>query len=229
MTARMTLREKVTMPTLKLPNRIYSQYSDKPKIVDWVNITRRIGEGVAYGAQQVRECYDVDKASGHALEVIGRVVVIDRIKKERLMNAAVFSEPDGTEFGDDKKQLFAPWSTFTNQDLNDEMLRILIRAKIVKNTANPTNDGLLEAFQTIFPSAQVFRIINHHDMSFTIEYTGYLSPLRQWIIQIHDLLPTPQGVRIRNLVNIRTTIEFFDESVSDIPTQFDNEEMRFFE
>lgn len=209
--------------TLNLPDRIYAQYADKPKFVAWMNITRKIGLGVREGAEQVRKCFDIETAKGDALEVIGRIVVVDRIKQEQLMNSGVFSDPDGTNFNNQDKT-FAEWSTFTNTDLADEMLRFAIKAKIIKNTANPTADELLSALASLFPNANVFRLLNHHDMSFSIEYTGKLTYLEQWLIDLHDFIPTPQGVELRGFVRSYGIIEFLSD---DDNSTFGDEELEF--
>lgn len=210
---------------LNLPNRIYAQYADKPKFVEWMNITRKIGLELKEGAEQVRKCFDIDTAKGDALEVIGRIVVVDRIKDERLMNSGVFSDPDGTNFNNLVKT-FAEWSTFTNADLSDEMLRVAIKAKIIKNTANPTSDELLSALSTLFPSANVFRLLNHHDMSFSVEYTGKLTDLEQWLIGLHEFTPTPQGVEFRGFIRSFGIIEFLS---NDENSTFGDEELEFLE
>lgn len=209
--------------TLNLKNRVYAQYANKPKFVEWMNITRKIGLNIADGAEQVRNCFDVDKASGDALEIIGRIVVVDRIKDEQLMNSGVFANPDGTNFNNQEKT-FSEWSTFTNAKLSDEMLRFAIKAKIIKNTANPTAEELLSALDSLFPNANVFRLVNHHDMSFSIEYTGKLTDLEQWLIDLHDFIPTPQGVRLRGFIRSFGIIEFLS---TDEESSFGNEELEF--
>lgn len=218
---------RIKKDNLNLPNRIYGQYANSPKLKKWINITRELATDVVDGAEEVRKCLDLNTASGKQLEMIGKIVVVERIKKEQLMNAAEFAFPDGDQFGDDIKKTFAEWSTFTNEDLNDEMLRLAIRAKIIKNTANPTMEGLLIAFNTLFPDGKVFRIINHHDMSFSVEYIGILTPLQQWLININDFIPTPQGVELREFIRSYGIIEFLDENKGEVDDQFGDESLEF--
>lgn len=210
---------------LNLPNRIYSQYANKPKAVKWFNITRELGEKVAQGADQVRKCFDIDSATGETLEMIGRIVVIDRIRQEQLMNSGIFADPDGTQFNQTDKQ-FAEWSTFKDTKLSDELMRLAIRAKIIKNTANPTADNLLDAFRFLFPNGNVFRLINHHDMSFSVEYIGVLSQVEQWVIDLEDFIPTPQGVRLRGFIRSYGIIEFLND---DENSSFGDEDLEFLE
>lgn len=113
---------------------------------------------------------------------------------------------------------------FTITNLSDEMLRFAIKAKIIKNTANPTADELLSALSSLFPSANVFRLVNHHDMSFSIEYTGKLTDLEQWLIDLHDFIPTPQGVELRGFIRSFGIIEFLSD---DNDSTFGDEELEF--
>lgn len=219
--ATLVAAERISDP-MELPDRVYDQYASKPKFVKWMNITRRIGGEISSGAEAVRKCFDIDSASGETLEIIGRIVAVDRIKKEELLYPGIFADPDGTNYNNEERG-FSEWSTFSNADLNDQMLRLAIKAKIIKNTANPTADELLTNFRTLFPSGNVFRLINHHDMSFTVEYIGVLSPLEQWLIDLEDFIPTPQGVRLRGFIKSYGIIEF----LRDDDFCFGNEELEF--
>lgn len=217
-----TLAEARISEPLELPDRVYAQYADKPKARKWLELTRSAAAELAAGIQSVRECLDIDKATGQSLEMIGRIVVVDRIRQEVLLNPGIFSDPDGTNYGNESRG-FSSWSTYTDQSLSDEMLRLAIRAKIIKNTANPTADELLQAFRFLFPNGNVFRLFNHHDMSFTVEYIGVLSPLEQWLIQLEDFIPNPQGVRLRGFIRSYGIIEF----LSDDEASFGNEALEF--
>ena len=139
------------------------------------------------------------------------------------MNAAVFAKPDGTQFGDDQNT-FANWSTFTDMQLNDELLRTACRAKIIKNSVVPTADNLLDAFNFVFPNAQVERIIDHHDMSFSLEYGGLLNPLENFMIEVNEFLPIPQGVRLRGFIRSYGIIEFLN---NDSDSSFGDENLEF--
>lgn len=214
---------------LNLPRRIYSQYADKPKAVAWLNVTRELGEQIAKGADEVRNCLDIDTATGESLRIISRIVGVERSRIEVLMNSAVFARQDGpnagTEFGD-TDNTFAPWSTQTDAQISEDVLRTVCRAKILKNTIVPTTENLLDAFNAIFPTAKVVRLINHHDMSFSIEYAGTISQTESWLLDIEDFLPTPQGVRFRGFVRSYGVVEFLDDSSS---TAFGDETLEFLE
>ena len=207
---------------LNLPDRTYSQYSDKPKTRKWLNITRKIGSTIADDAKTVRNCLSVATAYGETLEIIARIVVVGVLKEEEKLNPAIFAKPDGTQFNN-QKNVCSEWSTFSNARLNDESLRFAIRAKIIKNSSFVTIDELLQAFDYLFPNGQILRLINHHDMSFSIEYGGKLNPIEQWFVDKVDFVPTPQGVRFRGFISSYGMIEFLNND----DFVFNNEEMEF--
>lgn len=210
------------MTALNLPPRIYSQYADKEKLKAWLNISREIGEEIAQGAQDVRNSLDIDTASGESLRIISRIVAVDNLKQEILMNAGYFSDPDGTELGD-LKNLFAVWSTQNSVSASDEILRTICRAKIIRNTIDPTMDNLLDAINFILPSAQAFRLVNYHDMSFGVQISGTMTPTEEWLLKIVDFLPTPAGVNFRGIVIAKRLIEFLNIDSNS----FDDDEMEF--
>lgn len=71
---------------LTIPTRIYSQYRGKPRAVAWYNITRTIGGQFADVFQDIRTSYNIDTATTDELNVIGRIVVIDRGFEVRLFS-----------------------------------------------------------------------------------------------------------------------------------------------
>lgn len=216
---------------LNLPRRIYSQYADKPKAVAWLNVTREIGNQIAQSANDVRNCLDIDTATGENLRIISRIVGIDKVQVEVLMNSAEFAQVDkdgkkgGTQFGD-TENTFAPWSTQSSAEISEDVLRTACRAKIIKNSIVPTSENLLDAVNTIFPTAKATRLINHHDMSFEIEMTGVISQAESWLLETEDFLPTPQGVRFIGFILSVGLIEFLNESSS---SDFGDESMEFTE
>nr|DAI76055.1 MAG TPA: Protein of unknown function (DUF2612) [Caudoviricetes sp.] len=207
---------------LKLPDRIYSQYRDKPKTVEWLDITRKIGHQLVKAADDVRDSLDLDKATGESLKIISRILVIDTVYRDQLNGAAIFAKPDGTQFNTDDP-MFAEWSSRTKGELNDEILRILCKAKIEKNNLEPTAESLLAAFQRLFPTANMFRVINHHDMSFSAEYAGRFTPVESYLLSVTDFIPSPQGVRFRGFLFKYLAIEF----LADDDWIFGDEDLEF--
>lgn len=207
---------------LTLPRRSYAQYAGKEKLTAWLDIGHQMAKQVGEGAEAVRGCLDIDTATGESLRIISRIVAVETLKNEVLMNTGEFADPSGDEWGNLEKA-FADWSTESDANLTDELLRTVCRAKILKNTITPTAENLLDAFNFLFPTAQVFRLLNYHDMSFSIEYTGTVNPAEEWLLNIYDFVPTPAGVRFRGFIRSYGIIEFLQ---SDDAT-FGDEELEF--
>lgn len=210
------------MTVINLPRRTYSQYAGKEKFSSWLDIGHQMAEKVAAGAEEVRNCLDIDTATGESLRIISRIVAVETLKREVLMNAGEYADPTGDEWGNLEKA-FSSWSTERDVSLSDELLRTTCRAKIIKNTVEPTAENLLDAFNFLFPTANVFRLLNYHDMSFSIEYTGVLNPAETWLLAIYDFVPTPAGVRFRGFIRSHGIIEFLK---TDDAT-FGDEELEF--
>ncbi len=212
------------MTVMNLPRRTYAQYAGKTKLEAWLNIGHEMAEQVAGGADAVRNCLDLDTATGESLRIISRIVATDNLKQEVLMNAGEYADPTGTEWGNLEKT-FAEWATQTNANLGDELLRTVIRAKILKNTIEPTIENLLDAFNFLFPTANAFRLLNYHDMSFAIEYTGVVNPAESWLLDVYDFVPTPAGVEFRGFIRSYGIIEF----LQDDDATFGDESLEFIE
>lgn len=210
---------------LNLPNRIYAQYRGKPKAEAYLNIANAILNPSMQALETIRYMYDVDNAYGEMLRIIGRIVVLDRAMKEELMGAGVFAKPDGTEF-EDKDSIFAKWSTYVGVDVDDSFLRLMIKAKIVKNSSIATIDAMLDAINFLFPNIKAVRLVNYKDMSFTVIHLGQIEPLEQFLIDnVASFIPTPQGVECRGFKYIGSFIPFVPNVDNG---QFNNKSKEFY-
>ena len=61
-----------------MAKRVYSQYRNKPKLVQWIEITETMAAAAETEFQAIRDTYNVDTQDRAQLDVIGRVVGIDR-------------------------------------------------------------------------------------------------------------------------------------------------------
>lgn len=61
-----------------MPNRIYAQYRDKPKAAAWYGIAPTLALELSDVYELVRVSYDIDIANIDQLDMIGRIVVIDK-------------------------------------------------------------------------------------------------------------------------------------------------------
>jgi len=187
---------------MNIPDRIYAQYRTKPKAVAWYNITRNLAEQLSDAAQAVRVMYEIDTAVGAQLDILGRIVVIPRNfiqPVDIIPTQFAASGNDPGEFGD-RSDMFGPLSSDSNAQMSDDLYRLVIKSKIIKNNSDATIESILFGMNFLLPNAQVLRITDAEDMSFTIEFYGNISEVERYALLNAQLVPKPQGVRFRGFL-----------------------------
>lgn len=190
-----------------MPNRIYAQYADKPKAVQWLNITPTLADTVATAYRGVRESYDIDKAEGAQLDVIGRIVGIDRG-----FESFVTFDPD-TQFGGVDVQFggldsqFESTGAVLSQSVNDAVFRVLIRAKIAKNNSDSTLDGVAGALGYITSSSPI-QVKDYENMTMSVSFGSALTDIERLVFNTFDVVPRPQGVRFLGYVEETAITQF---------------------
>lgn len=207
---------------MNIPDRIYAQYRDKPKAVAWYAIARELGGSIEAAAEAVRKSYDIDTAVGDELNVIGRIVVAPRSFVGSLpMNPGLFDLTDGDEFGDDEA-MFSALTIDQDGQLSDELYRLIIRSKIIKNNGDATIENILDGMNFLLPRADVLRVTDGEDMSFSIEFYGQITNLERFALLNAGLVPKPQAVKFNGFLEGFDMVEFGDPDA-----EFGNEDAEF--
>ncbi|WP_277593597.1 DUF2612 domain-containing protein [Pseudomonas chlororaphis] len=207
---------------MNIPDRIYAQYRDKPKAVDWYAIARKLGGSIEDAARAVRKSYDIDTSVGEQLNVIGRIVVAPRSFIGSMpMNPGLFDLTDGDEFGDDEA-MFSALTIDQDGQLSDDLYRLVIKAKIIKNNGDATIENILDGMNFLLPNAEVLRATDGEDMSFSIEFYGQISNLERFALLNAGLVPKPQAVRFNGFLEGFEMVEF-----GDIDAEFGDEDAEF--
>ncbi|MHA6160961.1 DUF2612 domain-containing protein [Pseudomonas sichuanensis] len=195
---------------MNVPDRIYGQYRDKPKAVAWYEIARKMGGSLVDAAQAVRKSYEIDTAVGQQLDVIGRIVVAPRSFVGNVpLNPAMCADPDGAEFGDGS-QMCSALTIAQDSQLSDELYRLVIKAKIVKNNGDATIENILDGMNFLLPNAKILRVTDGEDMSFSIEFYGQITNLERYALLSAGLVPKPQGVRFNGFLEAYDYTQFGD-------------------
>lgn len=184
------------------PDRIYAQYRNKPKFVEWINIIKQLATGVASVADAVRVSYDIDAASGEMLNVIGRIVVADRSfmgKTQLYPGMCAAAENDPAQCGNDS-QMCSALTIDQDSTMSDELYRLFIKSKIIKNNSDATIDSILYGMNFLLPDARVLRLVDGENMSFSIEFYGQITELERWALLNSSLIAKPQGVRFNGFL-----------------------------
>lgn len=184
--------------------RIYAQYRNKSSLVKWMQICTTLGSDIYQTGLLLRKSYNVANVSNELLNVIGRIVVLPRgyISPVNLSPPMVASSSNVPwDVGDDSQQLSA-LSSDQDTAMSDDLYRLGIRAKIVKNNTGATIEDVLAGVNFLLPDAKAVQIIDNEDMSFSIAYTGEITLLQQYAISNSSLIPTPQGVKFNGFVEV---------------------------
>lgn len=197
------------------PNRIYAQYRNKPKAVAWYKITRDLATQLSDAAAAVRIMYSIDYAQGEQLDIIGRIVVMPRDFMGKVtMQTAMCASADmfPAEFGDTSAMCSAP-TIDQDMDMSDELYRIAIKSKILKNNSYATIDDILVGMNFMLPNAQVIRLVDGEDMSFSVEFYGQITDLERWALVNASFVPKPQGVKFNGFLEAYDYIQAGDSSM----------------
>ncbi|MGS0546693.1 DUF2612 domain-containing protein [Pseudomonas parakoreensis] len=195
---------------MNIPDRIYAQYQNKPKAVAWYAIARKLGGSIESAAEAVRKSYDIDIAVDEQLDVIGRIVVAPRSFVGSMpMNPGYFDLTDGSEFGDDDA-MFSSLTIDQDGKLSNDLYRLVIKSKIVKNNGDATIENILDGMNFLLPNADVLRVTDGEDMSFSIEFYGEISDLERFALLNAGLVPKPQAVRFNGFLEGLGMFEFGD-------------------
>lgn len=190
-------------------NRIYVQYADKPKAIQWYNITPSLSDEISSAYELVRNTYDIDAAVGAQLDVIGRIVVIDRG-----FESFVTFDPDtyfggdtlATQFGGVDSQ-FESVGAVLSDEVSDAIFRVLIRAKIAKNNSEVTLDGVAGALSYITESSPI-RVVDNENMTMNISFGSELTDIERFVFNSFDVVPRPQGVQFLGYVEETAITQF---------------------
>lgn len=192
-----------------MPNRIYAQYADKPKAIAWYNITPTMAQPLFDTFDAVRMSYDIDTAVGAQLDVIGRIVVIDRGFESFVVfdpDTYFGGSGDACQFGGIDSQ-FESTGSVLSQEVSDAIFRVLIRAKIAKNNNDATLDGIASALSFITESSPI-RVVDNENMTMSVSFGSELTDIERFVFNTFDVVPRPQGVRFLGYVEETAITQF---------------------
>lgn len=190
-------------------SRIYAQYADKSKAVAWYNITPAVAQPLFDTFDAVRMSYDIDVAEGAQLDVIGRIVVIDRGFESFVVfdpDTYFGGSGDACQFGGIDSQ-FESTGSVLSQEVSDAIFRVLIRAKIAKNNNDATLDGIASALSFITESSPI-RVVDNENMTMSVSFGSELTDIERFVFNTFDVVPRPQGVRFLGYVEETAITQF---------------------
>ncbi len=182
-------------------SRVYAQYRTKSKLMQWIAINGDLGNDLETVYQSILTSYDIDSAGTDELDVLGRIVGIGR-SFEGSINMPVF-QFGSAQFGNAQ---FRPSSVTIDKTLQNSVYRLLIKAKISKNSNDATLDGIIAALSFIVTTNDI-RVVDQENMSFLVTF-DMLTDIENLVLSTFNIVPKPQGVEFSGFVNLSATSQF---------------------
>ena len=192
-------------------NRIYNQYASDYSTVQWYDIVPSIGDVISIAYSNIASSYDIDSNSGEQLNVVGRLIGTDRSIIGNTEFTVFECDDDSVECGNDFAQCSARFIS-DDADLDDSYFKPLLKAKVAKNTSDATIDSIILATKSILSSDLVVRLRDNEDMTFSVEAYNEISPIELSLLS-KNIIPTPQGVRLRGFLYGFGIVESGDDSL----------------
>lgn len=201
-------------------NLLIKQYWEKDKAKAEITLQASTWETTRAFLDALDPAFDLDNAIGAQLDVLGRIVGISRSVPDVIPKIYFgFSiNPDNKGFASkfDPLRVGGPFyskfsSAFTDLQLGDSDYRFFIRVKAALNRAAgylssdkyiSIQDVVLAAFE-----GRAF-VIDNLDMTLTLYVSSVVSQDRLRLIQALNLLPKPQGVRYKVIIQAEPGLTF---------------------
>lgn len=179
-----------------IPDRIYGQYRNAPKAVQWLNIPTEQTNDLFTTALAVANSYDIDTNVGEQLNVIGRIVVIGRgILQDITLVVTEFTsdiEVNRSEFGDPLTQ-FSAKTIEEDGTASDVYYRKMLKGKIEKNNGDATYSSIIKAVLQLEPNNQV-KVLDYQDMTFQLQFRDQPEQSTLDLVNNSDIIPRPCSV-----------------------------------
>lgn len=146
-----------------------SQYSDKNKILRFLSLWLTPIQNIKECANSMYEAFDLNKAVGKQLDMIGEILVLPR---------TVNFQPSGG----------------ISPVLDDDHYRLILKAKVAKNQWKGTIKGLQDIWEVLFPNNPVL-IVDGQNMTCSVVVIGLNSSLERELITHDYIVPRPEGVK----------------------------------
>jgi hypothetical protein len=169
----------------------------KPKFLKWLAANLKAVTAPEKIMLSYDREFDIDNAAGVQLDMLGEIVGRSRILS--------FQPADGSD-----------------PDLDDDMYRILIKAKISQNHWDGTIPGMYELWKNLFPEYHIF-IQDNMDMTMTVYLDMHTPIALVELIENDYIVPRPQGVGLKLWIMIieeYTNTDYQAGAISEIIEEY---------
>lgn len=177
-------------PVDKASTRVLAQDRQFAKNFQFLTIYPKVGMSIYQATQDIKNILNIDESKD--LDLIGRILGVKRIHEQKPLK--------GRSLGNkkcvvgNKYAMCSPVSWSTSKDLSDEIYRMVLKSKVIKNTSPATIMDIERGISSFVKSSNV-HVIDGQDMSFRVKFIGKLTTVEKYVMDNYDIIPRPQGVK----------------------------------
>lgn len=203
---------------------ITSEYRGSPRFMAMVETLVSYGADMDSSINNMLLSFEVDSASTDQLDILGRIVGVSRQLSFEPTAAAIGEvicpAPAEIASGEVYPIIYTPTPDVIAQTpfltgfppaemndgnlLDDEVFRLMIKARIIQNAWKGTIGELYALWSAVMGPDKKLSIEDLQDMSYNIVLQGDYSQLEQELIIHAYVIPKPEGVRINMLTFVST-------------------------
>ena len=203
---------------------VTSEYRHSPRFTAMVQKLLSYGLDIDNSINNMLLAFEVDNASTAQLDILGQIVGVGRQLKFEPSAAAIgevicplpaemasgevypiiyTSTPDKLE-STPMLTGYPPAEMGEGNLLDDEVFRLMIKARIIQNTWKGTIGELYDLWDAFMGANKKLSIEDLQDMSYNIVLQGDYTQLEEELIIHAYVIPKPEGVRINVLTFVST-------------------------
>lgn len=177
---------------------LLAQYADSPIITSMISSFNAALDQTEDFSNFYDWIWDVTTAQGYGLDVLGRIVGVDRSVPVSggIGPTFGFNEPGNDWVGFGQAPFTSGSSPTTNVTMTDAQFRPVVLAKAATNVWDGSIPGLNAILLGLFQGRGNVYVVDGQNMSLTYVFEFALSALDVGVVQESGCLPEPSGVAI---------------------------------
>lgn len=203
---------------------VSSEYRHSPRFTAMVQKLLSYGLEIDDSINNMIVAFEVDNASTAQLDILGQIVGVSRQLNFEISVASISDVicPSPAEMASGKVYPiiytptpdklastpmltgYPPAEMGVDNLLDDEVFRLMIKARIIQNTWKGTIGELYDLWDAVMGANKKLSIEDLQDMSYNIVLQGDYTQLEEELIIHAYVIPKPEGVRINVLTFVST-------------------------
>jgi Protein of unknown function (DUF2612) len=185
------------MTAFDVNTTVISQYSNSPILMQLVNNFSAYFEPTVLLDNFYNDVFNIDTVFGKSLDVIGRLVGVQRTLQVSTDDYFGFHEMgDANAGGFGQAPFYNSEPLTSNYKISDSAFKKLILIKAASNLTDCSIPALNTLLLTLFPGRGKCYVLDNQDMTMTYKFEFTLTPVEQAILASSGVIPRPSGVKV---------------------------------